>query len=294
MHDEVRQFSVSGVLRDLVDMRRLHATPCDVSPVQLDKGPADLDALPTASPFTIESVLLASPSTDLAPPARPTRDVSVEDWGASKRTVDLGGRAPGYLMISENHNEGWEATLEGADLQSVVLDGWEQGFRIPRSSHGEVSLTFEPNTLYRWSLVLAAVLALLVFLGALLPARSREEEPLGAADWHEVVWWIVAITIAVAIGGLAVASVAADRARRRVACTGSPLRSAVPSFALAAIAAAVAPGEGFGDWGPQGGVATVLTVVALMALVGTLLLDTTPPDDASATPEVEQEHEALR
>ena len=37
----------------------------------------------------------------------------------------------------------------------------------------------------------------------------------------------------------------------------------------------------------------MLTVVALMALVGTLLLDTTPPDHASATPEVEQEHEAF-
>ena len=77
-------------------------------------------------------------------------------------------------------NPGWRATLDGAPLEPVVLDGWQQGYRIPAGSAGDVVIEFAPDPWYRGALLGGLVLA--VALLALATAGVRRPRSLTAAS----------------------------------------------------------------------------------------------------------------
>ncbi len=163
---QVRRFAVRGTLGEISNLQPVPAISCEDRPVALDSGPVVLDTSTNASPFTIDSVRLAEEAA-LAPPPASRRTVDVDDWGTTDRSLDLSGRGPGYLIITENYNEGWSASIDEEELLPVVLDGWQQGFVVPAARTGTVELQFDPNTAYRLALVLGGALVLLVLVGAL-------------------------------------------------------------------------------------------------------------------------------
>src|SRR5262249_59338260 len=73
------------------------------------------------------------------------------------------------LVVHENANAGWQATVNGRALPALRVDGWQQGWLVPAGTSGRVTLRYAPDRLYRLSL-LAGLLGVVLLLGlALLP-----------------------------------------------------------------------------------------------------------------------------
>jgi arabinofuranan 3-O-arabinosyltransferase len=94
-------------------------------------------------------------------------------WTSQRRTIRVATPTRSFLVVPQNVNAGWQATLGGRRLRPVRLDGWEQAWLLPAGSRGTVTLTYLPNPIYQRAL--AGGLAALVLLGlvALRVGRRR-------------------------------------------------------------------------------------------------------------------------
>ncbi|MBW8801259.1 MAG: DUF3367 domain-containing protein [Streptomyces sp.] len=119
----------------------------------------------------VQGLTLGSPLPTPAATARPT---TVRSWGSEHRTVDIGTGAATYLVVHENHNAGWHATLAGKELNSARVDGWQQAWVVPAGAGGQVRLDFSPGRTFHFALVVGGLLVLLLVVLALAPARVRE------------------------------------------------------------------------------------------------------------------------
>ncbi|MEU4691609.1 alpha-(1-_3)-arabinofuranosyltransferase family protein [Actinoplanes sp. NPDC023714] len=203
--------SVSGTLGDVRAGRRLPVRVCDdfaSQNVQLTAGEHRLFTQPSPS-YLIESAALVGDGFTAAP-AVTRRTVAVEKWDATDRQVTVGAGAESLLVVAENRNAGWTATLDGRELRAVRVDGWQQAFVVPAGAGGAVTLRFTPDDPYRTGLAAGAACVLVVLLFALAPARRRAvpvTRPLArvyrAVPGGE--WWMLAplMVLAVAIGGAA-------------------------------------------------------------------------------------------
>ena len=112
----------------------------------------------------------------MTPPPRPRAAVAgtpqVLDWHASERRVAVRAVGESVLGVRQVFNHGWEASVAGEPLRSVVLDGWRQGFVLPAGTDGVVDLEYRPQRLYQTSLLVGLLLAgVLLILGAVLLVR---------------------------------------------------------------------------------------------------------------------------
>jgi hypothetical protein len=78
----------------------------------------------------------------------------------------------GRLSLGEQAGDGWQATLDGEDLEPTVVDGWGQGFALPARS-GHLVVEHESGRIW-WLAFQGAVL--LVALVLVLPGRRRTDE----------------------------------------------------------------------------------------------------------------------
>ncbi|BBH67406.1 coagulation factor 5/8 type [Actinoplanes sp. OR16] len=203
--------AVSGTLGDVRAGRRLAVRVCDdfaSQSVALKAGEHRLSSVPSAS-YLIESASLVRDGLTAAPQVA-QRTVEVGEWDATDRQVTVGAGAEALLVVAENRNAGWTATLDGRELRAVRVDGWQQAFLLPAGAGGVVSLRFTPDEPYRIGLAAGAGCVLLVLLFALAPVRRRAApitRPLARAyraipggDW----WMLVPLMVlVVAIGGAA-------------------------------------------------------------------------------------------
>lgn len=72
------------------------------------------------------------------------------------------------LLVRQNANPGWQATLNGVALEPVRLDGWLQGWIVPEGASGEIHLSFTPEKTYRALLLAGALGAVLLTITALV------------------------------------------------------------------------------------------------------------------------------
>ncbi|WP_320064524.1 alpha-(1-_3)-arabinofuranosyltransferase family protein [Micromonospora sp. RTGN7] len=201
--------SVSGTLADLRAGRSLAVTVCDdfaSEGVQLPAGEHRLRTVPSTA-FVVDSAALVPDGATRAPTR--SRAVEVDRWSATERTVTIGAGEAALLVVTENSNAGWTATLGGQRLRAERVDGWQQAFEVPAGSGGTVTLRFTPDRPYRIGLAAGAAAVLVVGLAALVPARRRRpvegpatERPSGTGGW-----WIVLplMALTVALGGVAAA-----------------------------------------------------------------------------------------
>ena len=151
------------------------ATPCPGPPLTLAAGEQELSMNPGLA-FTVDAVSLRVPG-DPVPSARVTRP-QVDRWDATQRSVTVDPTdADRVLVVPESTNPGWHARVDGRELPSIVVNGWQQGWLLPAGTAGTVSLTFDPDSPYRWALglglgVMAALFAV-AFLADLLPTVRR-------------------------------------------------------------------------------------------------------------------------
>jgi arabinofuranan 3-O-arabinosyltransferase len=171
----------------------LPAVPCGTDLLRLRPGEHRLRVAATATTRPQDLTLVPAaglPATGPMPPG-----ALVVRWGPTERAVRVPAeRAASYLVVRENANAGWRATLGGAELRPVRLDGWQQGWLVPAGAGGEVRLTFAPDAGYRGGLLAGGLLALLL-VGAAVgrggPGRSR---PAGGdhrspPDAHRALAW---------------------------------------------------------------------------------------------------------
>ena len=126
---------------------------------------------------------------------------------------------PVLLDVHENFNTGWVATAGGQPLSAVRLDGWQQGWLVPRGVTA-VHLNYRPDQVYRLGLVGAGLLLLLLVGLAVVPARRAASGVTGgwcrtASAAGEVVAMVALGVVAGGLWFLVVAVVAAVLRRVR-------------------------------------------------------------------------------
>ncbi|NPD06389.1 DUF3367 domain-containing protein [Nocardioides sp. zg-1308] len=175
----VVQTRVTGTLRDVRSGGDLAVVPCGKRSVSLSAGEHRVRVVNPPGLATTTLVLAPSPPPAAAASTRP----SVLAWSATHREVEVSAGAESVLAVTESHNRGWTASLDGVELRPVVLDGWRQGFVLPAGATGVVELDYGPQVPFRVSLVGGLVLVgLLLLLSGFLLVRRVGRAPAPAAD----------------------------------------------------------------------------------------------------------------
>ena len=177
-----RRTGVSGRVGALIAFQPVHVRLCGArSALWIRAGQHRLAA---ARPvvFTITGLSLTSSEPPVATgqalggtagATGRSRPVRVLAWKPEYRQVRIGAGASSYLELHQNANPGWTATLHGRELQSVRLDGWQQGFIVPAGAGGIVTLTFKPVKFYHVWIILSAAGALGLLFVAVARRRPR-------------------------------------------------------------------------------------------------------------------------
>ncbi|WP_405094911.1 alpha-(1-_3)-arabinofuranosyltransferase family protein [Micromonospora sp. NBC_01412] len=283
--------AVSGTLADLRAGRSLAVTVCDdfaSEGVQLPAGEHRLRTVPSTA-FVVDSAALVPDGTSPAAPTR-SRDVKVDRWAATDRTVTIGAGEAALLVVTENFNAGWTATLGGQQLRAERVDGWQQAFEVPAGSGGTVTLRFTPDQPYRTGLVAGAVAVFVVGIAALVPARRRRPVEGPATDQPSRTggeWWVVVplMALAVALGGVAAAALLLAAMLMRLLRPG-----ALPGIAFVAGAGGISVAVlgrllGHGQEWVYGAVVQAAMLAAVCAVAATVVPAARRPPEAEADTE---------
>jgi arabinofuranan 3-O-arabinosyltransferase len=169
--DRLIQTRLTGTRRDLQELREMVAQPCGSGAsglIRLDAGEQRIIVEP--STLSLPSRLSLDPSGST--PSAVSNPVRVDTWTTTVRAVHVNPEPTARVIaVRENTNLGWRATVDGHVLQSVVLDGWQQGWLVPAGVGGEIELRYTPDTTYRVGLLIGAMLLLILTVLALVPAR---------------------------------------------------------------------------------------------------------------------------
>jgi arabinofuranan 3-O-arabinosyltransferase len=162
--------AVRTTVGDLRALRPVPVTVCGGGQVALDAGAHRLTAGATELFATAGATL-----TRTAPAAVAGRTAAaVERWDAESRAVQVPVRdEDALLVVPENVNPGWVATVDGQRLTSTVVDGWQQAWVVPAGRGGEVVLAFTPGGAYRAALLAGAGAVVVLGLLVLLSAHGR-------------------------------------------------------------------------------------------------------------------------
>ena len=89
------------------------------------------------------------------------------------------------VVVRQNQNSGWQASVDGDRLAPMVVDGWQQAWELGQTREGTIDLRFAPSAVYRAALLVGLLtgLALIVIAatvrsGASLPATGQSRLPL--------------------------------------------------------------------------------------------------------------------
>jgi hypothetical protein len=160
-------------------------------------------------------------------------------WGSSDRTVTVGARRTSTLLVvHENTNPGWQATLNGRPLPRITVDGWQQGYVLPPGPAATVHLTYPPDRLYRAALLGGAVAVLLLLILAVRRPRPPRARHRGARiRWgRDLALAAIAVAAVLGLGAVAVVAVLAVLWWLRPAQWRAWLGTAVPAVGALAVA----------------------------------------------------------
>ncbi len=272
---EVHRTRVDGTIADLLRGSTLRWRACGPG-VDLTAGEHRIrvDSTLQFEPVTLGLLARHRPLVD-----RDRRSLTIERWGATRRDFRVGPGVESVLRVAENLNPGWQATLDGEPLDTVALDGWQQGYVVPAGDGGRVRLEFAPDPVYRAGLLGGLLFAVLLVVAA-AASRWRERrhpgtptQPLrrsGQAVLSRGPAVVAGVVLGV-VGGPFVAAgwlaVLAARRRTRVAWVGT---------ALAAAAGIVAAWFSGDPSGQPGVAANGMVALGVGLLFGSVAVPTLP------------------
>jgi arabinofuranan 3-O-arabinosyltransferase len=175
----------TGTVSDLLNGRPMDFTACSGAKITSGQNTVEEPATdPTG--WDVQSILVGPSGRHSLTAAAPvvSTPAPVARWTSSSRQVFVSASHRSYLVVTQNFNTGWQATLGGKVLQPVRLDGWEQGWLLPAGSSGYVTMSYLPDSLYRYALFGGLALLALVIGIALVPLRRRRAVlgPAGAEE----------------------------------------------------------------------------------------------------------------
>ncbi len=260
---------MSGTVGEADALTPMTLTVCGAVP--LGRGNHVLEA-PVSGAFKVSS-LMAQPIAPTATlPQRPAKIVG--PWTAQHRTVRVDAGASSYLVVAQNFNAGWKATLRGQPLTPVRVDGWQQAWIVPAGAGGDVQMDYASNAAYHLGLLLGAVFLLCLALLALVKGRKRAQPPAVAERLLPALAVAVVgfVALVLLVGPLALVLlpllVVARTWGRNVTAV-----VAGAAFLSAGIAVALSPGAepmtGSGAFGP---VPQACSAIALAAVLASLIV----------------------
>ena len=253
---------------ELHDLAPVELTLCGPATAALGTGEHRLVATATAT-LAVDSATLTRVGSAVAAAGSRTA-ARITRWDAEDRSVQVGARTEATLLVvPENTNPGWSATLDGQRLETVAVDGWQQGYVLPAGAAGTVELSFGPGLLYRWALGIGAGAVLLLIALAVVRGRpARPAAPSARRRSADALVLLAAVAGTAMVGGvvglgalLAAAVVAVLAGRRRAAVLGVVVVSALGAAGVLLLV----------DAGGTGTARQVLAVVALAAVVASVL-----------------------
>jgi arabinofuranan 3-O-arabinosyltransferase len=270
------QTSFVGTLGELTDLRPVLIRLCTpATGLQLSAGSHALAQDTSATPpFDVTSVAITPVHT--SPPNTSRRVASIiGPWTAQSRTVRVGAGPATDLVLAQNFNPGWVATLGKSTLLPLRVDGWEQGFVVPAGRAGVITLVMRPDALFQPLLALGAVLLAALVALALVPARRRLDDPGGPrrrpSSWILLAICVLSLVLVAGPFALVVVpllAVAMWRSRTILTLT------AFVAFVLAGCAAAWHPAAlGTTAASAFDRPAQIASVVALAAVLSALVVD---------------------
>ncbi|MDK1473934.1 alpha-(1-_3)-arabinofuranosyltransferase family protein [Streptomyces sp. 549] len=274
---------VSGSVRDLTERRPVDVELCAGDErngsVELEAGDQIVEA-GGAGPLAITDITLTR--GDTAPQATGAkRSVTARDWAGDSRSVQVGEGQASYLRTHMNANRGWKATLDGKELTSLRLDGWQQGFLIPEGAGGTVALEYTPATWYKGGMVAGLLgivaLAVLALLGRRSGTPMGEQQP-PAPGW--VLGTVALTAVMIVVSGpfaLVVPVLALVAWWRPTLLPPIALAGMLGAGVVAALGATSGFAEGTGAFGH------LAQALALVALVAALV--TAPVREESSAPQ---------
>ncbi|MFB9468620.1 alpha-(1-_3)-arabinofuranosyltransferase family protein [Nonomuraea salmonea] len=171
---------VTGTHADLLEQRPVRITGCTRAPLAAGDNRVRVAGW---DPYAIDALVVG---------ALPERPAGVEGsavpstWTPSQREVAVSAPKDAFLVVNENFNAGWRASIGGETLKPVRIDGWKQAWELPAGTSGTVRLDYLPDRLYRLALLLGLAGIALLALAALVlrgprPEHVRETAPASAA-----------------------------------------------------------------------------------------------------------------
>jgi arabinofuranan 3-O-arabinosyltransferase len=166
----------SGTVADILDSRPLAFTAC--SAVREADGTNTVTEAATDE-FSAQAVTMIGEGASItagqarAATTPPASSAKVLTWTSERRVLSVSTRRSSYLIVNENFNAGWQASLHGRELRPVELDGWKQAWLLPAGSRGLVTLTYGPDSQYRIALFGGLAALVLIIAAALVPLRRR-------------------------------------------------------------------------------------------------------------------------
>lgn len=82
-----------------------------------------------------------------------------------------------YVLVGDNFNSGWKATVDGEQLDHAEAFGWANGFRLPGQAKGEIKVYFAGN----WVRFLWLLVQVVLLLAVVTMARNIAESKRPAA-----------------------------------------------------------------------------------------------------------------
>ncbi len=144
-----------GTVGDLLAGREVAVHTCQGFPVTLVPGSHVLWAGGALQPDDL-SLRTGGEVAPMSPPAPSV--VATTGAGGSFRVRVTNARGPYYLVLGQNYDPEWSASIGGRDLGApILLDGYSVGWRIAVPGSYVVSVTYRKQRLYDVALIATAL-----------------------------------------------------------------------------------------------------------------------------------------
>ncbi|MCO5973834.1 alpha-(1-_3)-arabinofuranosyltransferase domain-containing protein [Actinoallomurus soli] len=163
----------TGTYADLLQGRAFRFQACHT--VTVPAGEDRLGSAPSDA-FRVDSAALAPPGATATGDDEPS-PVTVTRWTSEHREVEVSAQRASYLVVDENDNAGWRATIGGRTLRPVRIDGWRQAWALPAGTVGTVRLSYTPDRTYQAAVLIGLNFLVILVIAALWPSRHRPADP---------------------------------------------------------------------------------------------------------------------